>query len=644
MSDGPRSFDAAIQRRAKELVAEEARRRASEFDAATAEQLQVLEYAAKDKAAEIHWTATEHRQALDQVAAARSEELEAVSARIQSIANVVTGALQELEQTATKEAKRLAESAAASRDDMRRSAAEEAAAFDDLIGNRLAELEGTLRAHFETFRSDLAGESRRLEEQAAATGDDVRRVAAEQANAFNELAGKRAAELQAVVRNQTELLGEFKRLQGSTTDHLDEVRVLATDLKEETQDRLAELDAAGKRQIFAIADSVTAAAEELREASTSEVQRIEERATAFEEQVDARVAEFRHLGAQLSGLEGSPAGLQELDRHLESRWREIEALIDERLAELHTQDVDGRLEQAVASATAEFDAVVTARTRHFEASAEDVRTAARDDIVSELKRAEAALAHAKTTQTAELGEMISAARAMFEQVASSRIEGIESIAAELRGGLEQLHDDITAALQESGEAQSAALDRAAMSWLARIDRAGRKRGRTGWRGRTAPSATAVILAIAAAVGGTLMVRGGGNDRSNVADASAPRRSGPAAAANVSTTTSTLPATDAQPQPDAIHWTAPGQPQPQQQGQAPGGGGAQPATGAPGSGLAAASPAAPQPQQQSPPTSPAPPAPPPQEQPPPPPPQQPSGPLDFLNPALSAPGELIDGLL
>jgi hypothetical protein len=627
MADGNSSFEAAIKQRAREIVEQESKRRHAELERAAAEQVQVLEYAAKDKTAEIHWTSAQQREAINEVAGARSAELEAVSARIHHIADVVTGALQELEQTATAEAKRLEEGAAAGRDDMRRTAAEEAAAFEQLAGKRLAELEAALRVQFDTFRGELVGEAHRvhnlteervnqtqsrIERHAAASGDDVRRVAAAEAQSFDDLARKRVAELQAILHTQNELLDEFHRLEASTND------------------RLAALDEAGKRQMHAIAESVAEAAEGLKDTSASEVRRIAEHASRFGHHAETRLADLQRLSAQFRQFEGSAAQrLQKLEREIgdrrgdvdgtvETRIRALtqqvertEAELQRRIAELHAHGTDARLDQAVAAATAEFDAVVTARTRHFEASAAKVRAAAKDDIVGELRRVEAALAEARTTQTAELGEMVSAARSLFEQVATSRIEGMESIAGSLRAGIEELHSDIASALQETGEAQSAALDRAATSWLTRIERAGRKRGRTGWRhGRAAPSATAVILAIAAAVGGTLMVRGGGNDRSSVADASAPRRARPATAAEASPTTTAPPATDAQPQPDGIHWTAPGQPQTQQP----------PASGAPASPTASrapsgtAGPASPSPQ--SPSSQPAPePQPPPQEQPP-----------------------------
>jgi hypothetical protein len=274
-----------------------------------------------------------------------------------------------------------------------------------------------------------------------------------------------------------------------------------------------------------------------------------------------------------------------------------------------------------------------------------------DATRAQLRRIATEFERAAADHTRRMEQILDQVAAQRKAV-DERVAGLDQRDAEFVRLMEEGFELLDARLVDR-EDQLATLETAATAWLDRIERAGRKRRRSIWRRRAGPPATAVMLAIAAAVGGTLMVRGGGNDRSNVADAAAPQRSRPAAAANASTTTITPPATDgapqpdAQPQPDATHWSVPGQSQLQQQGQASSARATKPATAAPGSGGAAAPPAAPQaqqPQQQSPSTSPPPSAPPPQEQPPPPPPQQPGGPLDFLDPVLSAPGELLDGLL
>jgi hypothetical protein len=114
--------------------------------------------------------------------------------------------------------------------------------------------------------------------------------------------------------------------------------------------------------------------------------------------------------------------------------------------------------------------------------------------------------------------MIAAARTTIERAATSRVAGLESTAVELRDGIEELHSDIAAALTQSGEAQAAALDRAASDWLMRMDKNGAKSGR---RRRTAPGAAGVVLAIAAALGGTMLLRSGGTDRPSVARADSP---------------------------------------------------------------------------------------------------------------------------
>jgi hypothetical protein len=87
-------------------------------------------------------------------------------------------------------------------------------------------------------------------------------------------------------------------------------------------------------------------------------------------------------------------------------------------------------------------------------------------------------------------------------------------------GIEDLQRHIAAALEETGEAQSAALDQAAKDWLERMEKDGRKNG-SKLRRRAAPGATAVVLAIAAALGGTMFLRSGGSDRPSVASANPP---------------------------------------------------------------------------------------------------------------------------
>ena len=154
--------------------------------------------------------------------------------------------------------------------------------------------------------------------------------------------------------------------------------------------------------------------------------------------------------------------------------------------------------------------------------------AAKDELREALDHAKALLAGAAAASGTELADNLEAARATLDQTADGRVNGLEDKAGTLRDQIEVLNRDLAAALEEKGRDQAAAVDRAAAAWMRRIEQTGRRRTRTSWR-RTGPGAIAAVLAIAAAFGATLLVRGGGNDRNSVANASQPE-SPPAAPA------------------------------------------------------------------------------------------------------------------
>lgn len=129
-------------------------------------------------------------------------------------------------------------------------------------------------------------------------------------------------------------------------------------------------------------------------------------------------------------------------------------------------------------------------------------------------------------------------RAAANKVADSRLDGLEDTAG-VRDAIEDLHRDFTAALQQSGPEQAAALDRATAAWRHRIEHAGRTRRRASWRG-WGTGAAAVMLAVASAFGGTLLVRGGDDDRKSVANASQPTSPPAAPTTSPSETPATSP--------------------------------------------------------------------------------------------------------
>ena len=162
---------------------------------------------------------------------------------------------------------------------MRKSVADGTTDFERFAQKRLGELEDALRAKLEAFRRELidethrvrdasaeqlnetrslvTAETRRLEEQAEGTRAEMRRVAGEEMAAFDKLARERGAELQDALRGQTELLSEFTRMHGSTSEKLDEARTFT----EETMERLSKLDAGLNRQIRENEESATASTE-----------------------------------------------------------------------------------------------------------------------------------------------------------------------------------------------------------------------------------------------------------------------------------------------------------------------------------------------------------------------------------------------
>jgi uncharacterized protein YmfQ (DUF2313 family) len=630
-------------------------------------------------------------------------------------------------------------------------------------------------------------EARRLEQEAEVTRDEVRRYAVEEATAFKDLAGDRVAELRHILTDHAGLFAELTRLHQSTSEQIVEARELIDDLQHGLPD-LSALNAATTRHVEAIEEHGAAAELDLRQTSTEEAQRLEEQLAAIEQLAGRRMAELEELSEEIAGLEGSALErLHELERRVQMRRSEIEQLADQRIVDLgeqvdraeavadevahRTSELAGRardtarwlevhpsrveqiaedrseeLEEALAASAARYEARLRAiaeeQTRAVEAAVAAVRDELHDvhaapydwaaedrsreledalaesasryearlravaeehtraieyaatfgrhelrhaqpatvawdadgrakefeealaaaasgheahlravadeekralqetaavgkrELLDSLARAEAGLGQAVGGKDTDLGEMISAARTMFEQLSARQIEEMDMTAGALRIGIEELHRDIETALKKSGDKQVAELNRAASAWLGRLNRVGKKRRRPGFR-KTGPAA--VMLAIAAAFGGTMFVRAGGGDggRSNVAEATTQTsRASTSGGSEYAPSVSPPPDAGAAPgDPSTIHWTAPG-----------GGSQARP-TGSSSTGGAGAqgapSPEGAAPGQPGSPSSPPPSSPPPSN----PPPsggEGGGGPLDALNPIL-APGTTLPPL-
>jgi hypothetical protein len=166
-------------------------------------------------------------------------------------------------------------------------------------------------------------------------------------------------------------------------------------------------------------------------------------------------------------------------------------------------------------------------------------------------------------------------RQALGRLARERPDDLERISAAHREALED-----AVALEQVGAAQLAAFEQTAREHLAafeellgRTEQAGRKTPRAGSWQRTAPPVTAVVLAVAAAIGGTMLLRDRGQDRSRAAPAPAPeaKLALPAYSSTLETTppTSDAPPTNAAPSTDAaadlppIHWRADQVPSPPQ---------------------------------------------------------------------------------
>ena len=152
-------------------------------------------------------------------------------------------------------------------------------------------------------RLRVTSKTRRIEDQAAASQDEMRRVTAEETGTFDKLARERIVELQDALRSQTELLDDFTRMHGSTSGQLDEVRTFT----KEAMQRLSRLESDVTRQLQANEESAAAAAERLKHTSATELNSIQQRAMALDELARKHVAAVERSAEKLLGAETSTA-------------------------------------------------------------------------------------------------------------------------------------------------------------------------------------------------------------------------------------------------------------------------------------------------------------------------------------------------
>jgi hypothetical protein len=355
--------------------------------------------------------------------------------------------------------------------------------------------------------------------QATQTQYDLRRAADEEAAAFDKVAGQRVAELQDAVRDHSALLEELTRIHASTTEQVEEARSLVADLHQQVQERQEALDAESTRQVSMLVQGMVPDGDGGPPASTPDLRGLDHdgRPVGIELPPDER---FADLNGYVERTEAAQRALEERLGDLEEEVAESAEALQARVSSTDpsTGVSTEELEQALAVTASGFEAKLRAAADDHARKLEAAGVVTKDQLLAALARAEDGLTQAAEARATDLGEMIAAARTTIERAANTRVESLESTAVELRDGIEELHNDIAAALTQSGNAQAAALDRAAGDWLKRMDKNGAKHGR---RRRTAPGAAAVVVAIAAALGGTMFFRSGGSDRPSVARADSP---------------------------------------------------------------------------------------------------------------------------
>lgn len=443
-------FERALEEQ-RQSLSREAQERISDMDRATLEHLGALEEAVAARSDELEEMARQHRAAFDDAVAGRGRELDSVGAtQTDAIVKVAADAFEELEERAAKFAQK-----------------------------RLGELEDALRAKLEVFRRELidethrvrdasaeqlnetrslvTAETRRLEEQAEGTRSEMQRVVAEERAAFDKLARERVAELQDALRDQTELLSEFTRMHGSTSEKLEEARAFTT----ETMGRLSELDAAATRQVRANEESATSAAETLKRTSATELNSIQQRAMALDELARKHIADVeRQVGKLLEAETSTAEGLRDFERQMEGRRAEIETLVDDRTNALtqHLQQAEAGVvrrirelgERAADNAQAldtQLGQATDERSKELDAFAEHVMQSLDERIAQAME--EASVGSASDPRMTKLVEMIAGAQVALDRVAE-RVEALEANAGAPRRRDDRRRDNGPAPWERDG--------------------------------------------------------------------------------------------------------------------------------------------------------------------------------------------------
>ncbi|HMF04059.1 MAG TPA: hypothetical protein VKH17_04535 [Acidimicrobiia bacterium] len=334
----------------------------------------------------------------------------------------------------------------------------------------------------ERIAQTAEAETRRIEERAAASHDEVRAAVGQ-------------------LREHSELLDELTRLHATTTAQIEEVRALVVGVRD-AQEQQPDLAAEAERQVAMVLEGLAPVAGGATLGSTPDRRGLDHEGRV----VGIDTAADEHFGAA--------------QRALEERLADLEAEVAESHPGAHAVPRIEEFEAALAAAADGFEAKLHAAADAHTRQLEQAGLVTKNQLLDALAQAETRLAQAGDARATDLDEMIAAARTTIERAANSRVESLETTAVELRDGIEELERDIATALTKTGEEQSAALDQAARDWLKRMEN-GSGPGRKFSSKLKRRGATAAVVAIAAALGGTLFLRNGGSDRPSVASANPP---------------------------------------------------------------------------------------------------------------------------
>lgn len=463
-------FERALEEQ-RQVIGKEAEERTSDIARLTLEQLDALEQVSAQKVAELEQIAVDYRDANERVLADKSSEVEQATRRqvdagvksVESAFDKFAGKrLDELEDTlrgrlekfrrelidethrvrdtnteqlnetrslVASESRQLEEQAVAAQDEMRRVAAKETAAFDELARERISELRDLLSNQTELlaeFARTHETKSKKLEQQAVTAQEEMQRVAAGETASFtasfDALAGERTSELRDLLANQSELLAEFTRTHEATSAKFEEARAFTDD----TMARLSRLNDEVARHIKENDESAAAAARTLKQASSTELNSIQQRAMALNELAGKLTADIERRAEGLLEAESSTAeGLHRFEQQLEARRAEIETLVEERVG-----DVTEQVRQAEAAAVRRIselggraDATLGEQKRQLEST----RTAMQNEF-REIRRTDGAALQSLDARLTKLVEMIAGTQVTLDQL-TDRVEDLEALAA-----------------------------------------------------------------------------------------------------------------------------------------------------------------------------------------------------------------------